>query len=117
MQIPGSLLCPALDSLTLNVAILDSEATILASNRAWQVFGRVNDIRPPVDTVGDNYFDICGRSDDKYARTAVAGLREILDGERDSFSFEYPCHSPDTKRWFLMHASRCTPEHHPAKSR
>ncbi|SIQ83869.1 His Kinase A (phospho-acceptor) domain-containing protein [Haladaptatus litoreus] len=106
MQIPGNLLGPALDSLTLNVAILDSDATILASNRAWQEFGRANDIRPPADTVGDNYIDICAGADDEYARTAIAGLREILGEERESFSFEYPCHSPEVKRWFLMHASR-----------
>lgn len=28
------------------------------------------------------------------------GLREILRGERDHFTMEYPCHSPTEKRWF-----------------
>jgi len=28
----------------------------------------------------------------------------VLAGERDEFVFEYPCHSPDERRWFLMRA-------------
>ncbi len=106
MQIPGRLVGPALDALTLNVAILDGDGTIVASNRAWREFGEENDIRPPADTVGDNYIEICDRADDEYAGTAARGLRGILSDERESLSFEYPCHSPTEKRWFLMHASR-----------
>ena len=32
------------------------------------------------------------------------GLKQILSGVKETFSFEYPCHSPTTERWFLLQA-------------
>lgn len=94
-----------LDSLPVNVAILDSEGTIVESNAAWQRFGRENDIDGTADTVGVNYLDICDPIDDVHADGAAEGIRSILDGKRDLFTMEYPCHSPTEKRWFLMRVS------------
>ena len=34
------------------------------------------------------------------------GLKEVLSGARERFSFEYPCHSRTDWRWFLLEASR-----------
>jgi len=36
----------------------------------------------------------------------AAGLRAIIAGQRDTFSLEYPCHSPTEQRWFLVKANR-----------
>jgi len=33
------------------------------------------------------------------------GLREVLDGKRDHFSVQYPCHSPTQQRWFHLQAT------------
>ena len=33
------------------------------------------------------------------------GIQEVLDGKRALFEFEYPCHSPDEKRWFVLRAT------------
>lgn len=30
------------------------------------------------------------------------GIRAVLDGRKKGFIHEYPCHSPDQQRWFLM---------------
>ncbi|MFC6716753.1 ATP-binding protein [Natrialbaceae archaeon GCM10025810] len=102
---PEGLVPLAVDTLPINLAILDDEGTILYTNRAWEEFGKENDIDLRPDTIGVNYLEITERAGSETARTAAAGLSEILEGERDLFEFEYPCHSPDERRWFLMRAA------------
>jgi len=38
----------------------------------------------------------------------VDGLKAILDGDSESFTVEYPCHSPEEERWFVLDAARFT---------
>ena len=102
--IPERLIGPAVDTLPLQVAILDDDGTILYTNRAWREFGDRNDIDGASDTIGVDYLAVTESADTDTAQTAAAGLREILEGERERFELEYPCHSPDERRWFLMRA-------------
>ncbi len=34
------------------------------------------------------------------------GIEKVLDGSQEDFQFEYPCHSPDKQRWFLLYVTR-----------
>lgn len=114
MNIAVELARGTLDALPLNMAVLNSEGEIIASNRAWQEFGQSNGIDGAADTVGENYLAVTRRSGNSAsARQAGRELERVLDGDRETFSFEYPCHSPDRKRWFLMHASRFTVDGEP----
>ena len=99
----ASLARHTLDTLPLNVAVIDDEGTILLTNRAWDEFSGVGPEGD--DMVGVNYLDATDTDEDDYAAEAVAGLREVIDGDRELFTLEYPCHSPDQKRWFLMRAT------------
>lgn len=101
----------AVDALPVNLAVLDDEGTILWSNRAWREFGEANDIALRPETIGVNYLDVTAAADDEYAQQAESGLREVLAGDRTDFDLEYPCHSPDEKRWFLMRAAPFTHRH------
>jgi PAS domain S-box-containing protein len=59
--------------------------------------------------VGANYFDVCRSAsgeDADSAKEALRGIGEVLSGSRPDFYFEYSCHSPTSRRWFLMHATR-----------
>jgi signal transduction histidine kinase len=94
----------ALAAHPTEVAVIDAEGTIVYTNEAWATFGAENDITGDPSTLGADYLAVCRESDDSYARSAEAGIRAILDGDRDEFEFEYPCHSPDTERWFTMRA-------------
>ncbi|QLK25348.1 ATP-binding protein [Natrinema zhouii] len=105
---PEALVPAAVDTLPINFAILDDDGTILHTNRAWQEFGKANDIELRPDTIGTNYLEITRQAETEAARTAAAGLSEILTGDRELFEFEYPCHSPDERRWFLMRAAPFT---------
>ncbi|MDR5655724.1 PAS domain-containing protein [Halodesulfurarchaeum sp. HSR-GB] len=107
-SVARELLGAALDTLPSNVAILDAEGEILWTNASWQEFGVENDIELAPDTVGVNYLDATAAGEDEYALAAHAGLDELLQGQRTEFELEYPCHSPDEKRWFLLRASAFT---------
>jgi signal transduction histidine kinase len=96
-----------LDGFDFSVALLDSDGDIRATNEAWRQFGQFNGLEGPPDSVGENYLEACEAADeDSFANTAAAGIGAVLDGERDSFRLEYPCHSPDEKRWFLLYTGR-----------
>jgi HTH-type transcriptional regulator, bacterioopsin transcriptional activator and related proteins len=96
----------ALDSLPVNVAVLDENAVIVATNKAWEEFGRENGLT--ATTRGVSYLDVCDAADDLTADEVAAGIRGILAGDRTEFSLEYPCHSPDERRWFVMSAAEVT---------
>jgi len=94
----------AFDALPAQVAVVDSAGIIRTTNRAWRQFGTANDLDGEIDMIGENYLSVCDASDDETATEAAAGIRSVIDGDRSSFSLEYPCHSPEERRWFLMRA-------------
>ncbi|MCG3147040.1 MAG: Sensor histidine kinase RcsC [Verrucomicrobiae bacterium] len=97
-----------LDSLTSHICVLDRNGAILSVNRAWRIFAAAN---PPVTSpvnVGANYYAVCEAAqgaDAATARETLAGLKAVAQGELPEFTCEYPCHSPETQRWFMLRAS------------
>ncbi|SPF33510.1 hypothetical protein SBDP1_1130005 [Syntrophobacter sp. SbD1] len=97
------------NALSAHIAILDENGFILCTNRSWQVFAKSNELASNPDMTGVNYFSTCDRATGlraEEAPVAAAGIREVISGTRDSFELEYPCHSPDEKRWFNMRVTR-----------
>lgn len=93
----------AFDVLPVSVAVLDGRGTIVAVNRAWERMTRENAGDPARTGCGQNYLNVCAAAAaDPDARAAGDGLRAVLSGSARSFEHEYPCHSPDRQRWFLM---------------
>jgi len=100
-----------LDSLEDQIAVIDRDGTIVYVNRAWITFGTENGLSSGYPWLGSNYLKVCNGSNfngDSLAGEAVQGLRDVLSGKCASLYFEYPCHSPAEKRWFIM---RVTPLH------
>jgi len=96
-----------LDALTSSICVLDETGRILYVNEAWKNFGRGNGLRCDSGCVGGNYLDVCDKAtEDEDARGVAESLRQLMRGESDHFVVEYPCHSPDQKRWMLLHATR-----------
>jgi len=95
-----------LDSLAINIAVIDSRGEILAVNTAWQEFAVANDMADQSLGNGANYLDVCRSARaDPNARAALEGILDVINGRRPSFCHVYPCHSPSEKRWFAMHVS------------
>ncbi len=93
-----------MDSLSAQVAILDETGTIITVNRAWREFAKAN---PPMGTHGVeglNYLQVCDDANGPGAEDAAAfavGIRAVMQDQRATFALEYPCHSPQEKRWFI----------------
>ena len=107
----GQYINTAMDSLSANMAILDENGLILETNRSWQRFGLENKIETPADTVGLNYLEICDSTigdpeEVEKAREVAGGIRKVIAGEINEFATDYPCHSPEQKRWCYIRATR-----------
>jgi signal transduction histidine kinase len=95
----------ALDALPVNIAVIDRHGTIVLVNRAWTEFARANgETHLAKVSVGANYLDTC-RAGNGEGQRALEGLQAVLAGRCPLFLLEYPCHSPDQQRWFLMQAA------------
>jgi PAS domain S-box-containing protein len=95
-----------LRSMKDHIAVLDKKGNILSVNESWLDFALENDVSSlELIDKGQNYLDICQRvfkHSDRLASEAFDGIMQILNGSKDHFELEYPCHSPIELRWFSM---------------
>ena len=94
-----------IDSMSAHVAILDGQGRIIETNRSWQEYGRQNGMPDSFDSIGVNYLAICQRASlhqDDDADRVAQGIEKVLAGELDEFLTQYPCHSPEQKRWYAV---------------
>lgn len=99
----------ALDGLAAHIAILDEDGTILLVNSSWRDFAETNGLPAEKVSEGTNYLHVCASVEGQEKDDATLfgdGIRRVLSGATESYSLEYPCHSPTDKRWFL---GRVTP--------
>ncbi len=105
----AALLAGVLDSLTEQVAVLDTSGQIVAVNESWTRFALENGA-PADDGSGPpvNYLATCHEASgacSEEALPAAEGIRAVLEGRLPAFRLEYPCHSPERQRWFLMNVT------------
>lgn len=94
-----------LDALKDHIAVLDADGVILAVNRAWSLFATENGCDAARVGAGANYLDVCDGADED-GRAVSTLIREIVAGQSEEATYEYPCHSPQTARWFLCRLTR-----------
>lgn len=111
MPVGGSLAATALESMAASVCVLDARGIVLFVNRAWRDFVRKNGGDPRFTCEGADYLGACERAIDAPAGGEdgdfLQRLRDVLAGRSAGFQHEYPCHSPEQKRWFVASVSRC----------
>ncbi len=95
-----------LSSLVSNIAVIDKEGFIVEVNNAWINFALENNAGSITTMIkGGNYYEICNKAidqGDEYALNALNGIKALFKKEINIFELQYPCHSPNTKRWFLL---------------
>ncbi len=98
-----------INALPEHIAVLTPDGTIALVNKAWSRFAQANgdpDLRH--SGPGANYLDAClveHTEDGHQARAARQGVKAVLEGSQNSFSLQYPCHSPEERRWFVMNTA------------
>jgi len=109
-DLPSNFANDVLNSLTAHIAVLDGGGRIVSVNEAWRRFARENGGECGTFYVGVSYLAVCeaairgGGDEDLVAM--LEGILAVLRGERDRFSFEYPCNSPAEERWFIARVTR-----------
>jgi PAS domain S-box-containing protein len=98
-----------INSLPSQIAVLDGEGVIIHVNSAWLRFGAENGATEAQRIgIGVNYLHVCADAIGQWsegARECREGLQAILVGWSMHFELEYPCHSKESKRWFLLWAA------------
>ena len=98
-----------LNSLDDQVAVIDENGVIIDVNTAWRQFGIENGLSEEFTSIGCNYLDVCsspGADGDNLAHEARQGMADVIQGKRETFYYEYPCHSPTEQRWYMMRITR-----------
>ena len=98
-----------LDELPEEAAVVEESGIIVAANEAWRRFARDNGGDPGEVSEGANYLGVCEGArgeQSEYARSFAAGLHAVLSGAEEHFALEYPCHSPNERRWFAGSVER-----------
>lgn len=99
-----------LDSFIDNIAVVNAKGEIVFTNNSWKQFAIANSGLKTNTDVGVNYLLLCQSvtgDDLQKAQEAAEGIQKVILRELDVFEMEYPCHSPNERRWFLM---RCKPQ-------
>ena len=98
-----------LDSITDHITVIDSTGAIQYVNKSWTRFAAQNDCLIEESWKDVNYIEVCDKASDNdgdIGQQVAQGIRNVIDQRQESFYFEYPCHSPTQKHWFMM---RVTP--------
>lgn len=100
-------LTQVLASMPDQMAVIDASGKIVYVNKSWIEFGYSNSSQTR-DWIGVDYLTICANANatgDESGGDAFRGIRFVIDGQKKDFQLEYPCHSPNEKRWFMMNVT------------
>lgn len=108
-QASQQLMLATLNSLSAIICVLDESGTIIAVNNLWRNFASANGGVTERVCEGINYLQVCAAAKGEAQEDALAfaaGIRAVANGDDDYFEYEYPCHAPQERRWFI---GRVTP--------
>jgi PAS domain S-box-containing protein len=94
----------SLDCQPFQMALLDADGTIRVVNKAWESspYGKPGgwECAP-----GSNYLAALSSSvdsGDSYSALEAEGIRAVLEGRREQFTFESPTREGEQVRWYLL---------------
>ncbi len=103
----------ALNGLSAHICVVDVAGDIIFTNLAWDLFAALNGATPESIGKGINYLHACdidrGNPENSSDLNEFhSGLQDVLAGELQTFTKEYPCHSATEDRWFICHINQFT---------
>ncbi len=93
-----------LDSLDLNICVLDETGAIIKTNKSWQAFVLANSDKLDKLSEKVNYIQIIKNlrgQDSELALKFAKGIEDVISGTAEYFELEYPYHLSDEEQWFL----------------
>ena len=98
-----------IDALSAHICVIDRSGRIVIVNQAWRNFYEKNFPGHSDSSPGTNYLAVCDQATgpgSEQAASMAAGIRSVIEGERDTFVMEYPCHSKTEQHWFVARVTR-----------
>ncbi len=94
-----------LNALTAHTAVVADDGEILSVNDTWKRFADENGLASRNYCVGESYHEAClpAWRTDPVAAGVCDAIRGVCAGDLTRAEFEYPCHAPDERRWFVVH--------------
>lgn len=108
LQESEALVNSVMNSLKSSIAVINADGTIIRVNQAWSQFAQENNGSETLqEGVGLNYLDVCRKAliEEPAVKEIIEGIISVQKREQTSYAVEYPCHSPDMQRWFVMYAT------------
>lgn len=98
-----------LNSLNTRIAVLDGQGVVVATNKAWEIFGKARELlySAAPTTVGTNYLDLLKNAldaGDSNAERGLNGVRSVINRETGFVSMEYELPVAGGTRWFIARA-------------
>ncbi len=93
------------DSVSAHTVVLNEEGIIIAVNHAWRQFADSNGLAQSYNYgIGGCYFQQNQKVFNELDGTINISyiIMAVINGSRDSFFWEYPCHSLTEQHWFCM---------------
>lgn len=96
-----------LNSLTVQVVVLDDNGLIVAANEAWQKFAATGYGTALAEhDIGLHFCSACGSAVEQPCRRENCeiwdGIEAVMLGHRSFYSLDYHCKNRDLARWFRM---------------
>jgi signal transduction histidine kinase len=103
-QLGDSVFRAAFASLHGHVALIGRDSCIVAVNKSWRNFAKLNGGTERATGVGVRYFEVCdgaAERGDLEAAKCAAGIRAVLNGNLARFEMDYIC----AQKWYQIVAS------------
>lgn len=104
-----------LDTLSDHIVVINEVGDIVYVNTRWIAFGKNNACLIGEEWSAVNYLSECDKAaamGDDFGIEAARCIRSVICGDEASVYLEYPCDSPDEKRWFMMQVTPLSKEHY-----
>ena len=110
VHISERLASATMNALSAHICVLDERGTIIMVNDGWKKFALANGGDPDRVGVGVNYFSFSFPITPITAKDTVLTvchhMLDVLEGNREEFSYEYACNSDHKLQWFSCRITR-----------
>jgi PAS domain S-box-containing protein len=107
-QVPDRFAGSILDALVTPIAVLDQHGVVLSANQAWRTFAATHSGAGVGVAAGANYLVACdhaGGTRQVDGMAIAAGIRQIIDGRRTLFRYDFACDSPAGESHFALNVT------------
>jgi PAS domain S-box-containing protein len=93
-----------LDSLDVNICVLDETGIIIKTNKSWKDFAIENTPASEIFSEGSNFlrsFKDSNIEANNLAAGLIEGIADVMEGRKEYFELEFKCPFVEQEQWFV----------------